>query len=146
MYNPNPTRMSNLSRLLAHWRAEPTVGGNVVHWHQEPARPAAFQPLPQKIHPGLAAAFAKLGYSQLYSHQAQAWDLLQAGKNVAVVTGTASGKTLCYNLPVLDALLRDPQARALYLFPTKALAYDQKNELETWLEAMTPPLAARGRV
>ena len=128
--------MDSISKLLAHWRAEPTVGGNVAFWHQEPARPAAFTPLSQNIHPGLAAAFAKLGYSQLYSHQAQAWDLLQSGLNIAVVTGTASGKTLCYNLPVLDRLLRDKQARALYLFPTKALAYDQRNELETWLGAI----------
>lgn len=107
-----------------------------MHWHNEPARPAAFQPLPSDIHPGIAAAFAKLGYSQLFSHQAEAWDLLRAGRNIAVVTGTASGKTLCYNLPVLDALLRDPNARALYLFPTKALAYDQRNELDNWLGAI----------
>lgn len=133
--------MENVNKLLAHWRSDPSVGGNVVHWHQEPARPAAFQPLPQNIHPSLAAACAKLGYGQLYSHQAQAWDLLQSGHNVAVVTGTASGKTLCYNLPVLDALLRDPEARALYLFPTKALAYDQRNELETWVKAISPPAA-----
>ena len=143
MYNPNPTRMSNLSRLLAHWRAEPTVGGNVVHWHQEPARPAAFQPLPQKIHPGLAAAFAKLGYSQLYSHQAQAWDLLQAGKNVAVVTGTASGKTLCYNLPVLDALLRDPQPLVFIVYPTPPLAYTKKIKFKTGQNPGARPRAAR---
>jgi DEAD/DEAH box helicase domain-containing protein len=128
--------MSRLEELLAHWRADPAVGGNIVRWQQIAARPAEFVPLPNEIHPGLAAAFAKLGYGQLYSHQAEAWRLLQAGENVTVVTGTASGKTLCYNLPVLDALLRDEQARALYLFPTKALAYDQSNELETWLAAM----------
>jgi len=133
--------MSNLENLLAHWRAEPSVGGNVTHWHQVPARPGAFQPLPAAIHPAVAAAFAKLGYSQLYSHQAAAWDHLQANENIAVVTGTASGKTLCYNLPVLDALLRDTEARALYLFPTKALAYDQSNELDTWLEAMSQKAA-----
>ena len=93
--------MDNVSRILAHWRAEPSVGGNVVHWHQEPARPAAFQPLPQNIHPGIAAAFARMGYGQLYSHQAEAWDLLHADKNVAVVTGTASGKLI---LTVLGAI------------------------------------------
>ena len=128
--------MDNLESLLAHWRAEPSIGGNVTHWHQRPAKPAAFQPLPNEIHPAVAAAFAKLGYSQLYSHQAAAWDHLQAGRHIAVVTGTASGKTLCYNLPVLDALLRDLEARALYLFPTKALAYDQRYEIESWLDAM----------
>jgi DEAD/DEAH box helicase domain-containing protein len=142
--------MDNLDRLLAHWRADPSVGGNIAHWHNEPARPAAFQPLPADIHPAIGAAFAKLGYGQLFSHQAQAWETLKAGHNIAVVTGTASGKTLCYNLPVLDALLRDQNARALYLFPTKALAYDQKNELETWMQAITgrggvtPPLDGEG--
>lgn len=128
--------MSNLERLLAQWRSDPDVGGNVTRWHEQPARAAQFVPLPNEIHPGLAAAFAKLGYGQLYSHQAEAWQHAQAGENMVVVTGTASGKTLCYNLPVLDTLLRDPEARALYLFPTKALAYDQRNELEAWLDAM----------
>ncbi len=127
--------MANLEELLAHWRAEPSIGGNVTYWQQTPPRPAEFAPLPTGLHPALAAAFARLGYGQLYSHQGAAWRHLQAGENVAVVTGTASGKTLCYNLTVLDALLRDPEARALYLFPTKALAYDQKHELDTWLEA-----------
>jgi DEAD/DEAH box helicase domain-containing protein len=128
--------MSELDKLLARWRSDPAVGGHITRWHQEPARAGEFEALPAEIHPGLAAAFAKLGYSQLYSHQAGAWRHLKQGEHVAVVTGTASGKTLCYNLPVLDALLRDDKARALYLFPTKALAYDQNNELEAWLKAM----------
>ncbi|MEX1247124.1 MAG: DEAD/DEAH box helicase, partial [Anaerolineales bacterium] len=127
---------STLSQLLSHWRAEASVGGNVTYWHQEPPRPAEFSPLPNELHPALGTAFAKLGYGELYSHQAEAWQHLRAGENITVVTGTASGKTLCYNLTVLDTLLRDPGARALYLFPTKALAYDQKNELDVWLEAL----------
>ncbi|MCW5877209.1 MAG: DEAD/DEAH box helicase, partial [Anaerolineales bacterium] len=127
--------MEPLERLLARWRAEPALGGNVTHWHKLPARPAQFTPLPNELHPALAAAMARLGFGQLYSHQAAAWEQLRAGQHVAVVTGTASGKTLCYNLPVLDKLLRDPEARALYLFPTKALAYDQKHELDSWLQA-----------
>jgi DEAD/DEAH box helicase domain-containing protein len=117
--------MNGLESLLAHWRAEPGVGGNVAHWHREPARVGVYEPLPNEIHPALGAAFAKLGLGQLYSHQAQAWRHLQVGENIAVVTGTASGKTLCYNLSVLDTLLRNNDARALYLFPTKALAYEQ---------------------
>jgi DEAD/DEAH box helicase domain-containing protein len=128
--------MSNLESLLAHWRAEPGIGANITHWHHQPARPGSYRPIPNDIHPALAAGFARLGYGQLYSHQAEAWDLAQAGENFAVVTGTASGKTVCYNLPVLDTLLRDPQAKTLYLFPTKALAYDQANELDSWLDAM----------
>lgn len=128
--------MSELEKLLARWRSDPAVGGHITRWHQQPAVAGEFEPLPAEIHPGVAVAFAKLGYGQLYSHQAAAWRHLHAGENVGVVTGTASGKTLCYNLTVLDALLRDEKARALYLFPTKALAYDQSNELEAWLKAM----------
>ena len=119
--------MAGLDDLLAQWRRDPLIAGNFVHWQEQPARLPEFVPLPNEIHPGIAAAFAKLGYRQLYSHQAEAWQHLKAGEHIVVVTGTASGKTLCYNLPVLDALLRDEQARALYLFPTKALAHDQAN-------------------
>ncbi|UYN90431.1 MAG: DEAD/DEAH box helicase [Anaerolineales bacterium] len=132
--------MANLEALLAHWRAEPGVGGNITRWHQQPARPGQYEPLPSELHPALAAAFARLGYGQLYSHQAAAWRGLRAGTDVAVVTGTASGKTLCYNLPVLDSLLRDEAARALYLFPTKALAHDQRDELDAWLAAASAKL------
>jgi DEAD/DEAH box helicase domain-containing protein len=128
--------MSDLERLLARWRSDPSVGANITRWQQLPARPGDYVPMPNEIHPAIGAAAAKLGYGQLYSHQAEAWQRLQAGENVVIVTGTASGKTLCYNLSVLDALMRDDQARALYLFPTKALAYDQSNEIETWLQAM----------
>lgn len=128
--------MSSLTSLLARWRSEPSIGGNVTKWHEQPARPGAFAPLPKGADPRLAAAFHLLGFEQLYSHQRAAWDVLQAGGNVAVVAGTASGKTLCYNLPVLDAALKDPEARALYLFPTKALAYDQQNGLKEWLSAL----------
>ncbi|HEX9014004.1 MAG TPA: DEAD/DEAH box helicase, partial [Anaerolineaceae bacterium] len=76
------------------------------------------------------------GIHALYSHQLETWESVQQGENVAVVTGTASGKTLCYNLPVLDRLARDPTARALYLFPTKALAQDQQKALEILISAM----------
>ncbi|HLE73998.1 MAG TPA: hypothetical protein VI688_07120, partial [Anaerolineales bacterium] len=76
--------MADLENLLARWRAEPSVGGNVTHWHQEPARPGAFVPLPGEMHPAVAAAFAVLGYSQLYSHQAAAWESLHAGEHIAV--------------------------------------------------------------
>ncbi len=73
----------------------------------------------------MAESLARRGILSLYSHQAQAWEAARAGKNVVLATGTASGKTLGYNLPVLAAWLEDPQARALYLFPTKALTQDQ---------------------
>ena len=95
-----------------------------------PARAAALEPFPGSLDPRIAAALRARGIGDLYSHQARAWDLVHKGENVVVVTPTASGKTLCYNLPVLQALLHQPDARVLYLFPTKALAQDQLAELE----------------
>ena len=80
------------------------------------------------------------GISRLYTHQAQAFDEVAAGRHVVVVTPTASGKTLCYNLPVLHAMLSDPTARALYLFPTKALSQDQVAELHTFIESLEIPI------
>src|SRR3972149_4317663 len=129
-------KLDAIGKLLAQWRSEPSIGGNVTKWHEQPASPGAFAPLPEGADLRLEAAFHHLGYGQLYSHQRAAWDRLAAGSNMAVVAGTASGKTLCYNLPVLDAMLKDPEPRALYLFPTKALAYDQQNGLATWLAAL----------
>lgn len=93
-----------------------------------PARPARLADFPPELDPRLAAALVARGIRQLYSHQREAWDHVAAGRHTVVVTPTASGKTLCYNLPVLDAALRTG-ARALYLFPTKALAQDQVAEL-----------------
>ncbi len=82
-------------------------------------------PFPDELHPALIDALDARGIHALYSHQDMAWAQVQAGRHIVVVTGTASGKTLCYNLPVLDRLLREPRGRALYLYPTKALAQDQ---------------------
>src|SRR5437868_626979 len=97
--------------------------------HTVPARPARYASFPGALDPRLAEALAARGISRLYTHQAEAAALALAGKDLVVVTPTASGKTACYNLPVLQAMLRDPEARALYLFPTKALAQDQLAEL-----------------
>ncbi|MGD0303453.1 MAG: DEAD/DEAH box helicase [Candidatus Acidiferrales bacterium] len=94
-----------------------------------PAREAEYRPMPEWIRPELAAAYRAKGIEKLYSHQAASAELARAGKNFVVVTPTASGKTLCYNLPVLNAVLENPDTRALYLFPTKALAQDQLTEL-----------------
>jgi len=94
-----------------------------------PAREAQFRPVPAWVHPELAAAYRAKGIEQLYSHQQAAAELAHSGKNVVVVTPTASGKTLCYNLPIVHAVLENPATRALYLFPTKALAQDQLAEL-----------------
>ena len=99
--------------------------------HRIQAIPASFAPYPSGTDPQLRAALASRGVEQLYTHQAEAFEHILAGRNVVAVTPTASGKTLCYNGPVLDAILKDPSTRALYLFPTKALAQDQLAELHT---------------
>lgn len=101
-----------------------------------PARPAEIAPIPAAVDAKLAAALERRGISGLYSHQAETFQHLAEGRNVVVVTPTASGKTLCYNLPVLNKLLAEPGARALYLFPTKALAEDQLTELHGAIEEM----------
>jgi DEAD/DEAH box helicase domain-containing protein len=95
-----------------------------------PAQEGRFAEYPPGIHPGLLAALKQKGYQKLYSHQRSSWEVLQGGGHIVVVTPTASGKTLCYNLPVLNAILNDPASRAIYLFPTKALSQDQRAELD----------------
>src|SRR5689334_16509626 len=95
---------------------------------------AQYAPFPDSIDPRLVKALGSRGISQLYTHQAEAAGHALAGRNVVTITPTASGKTLCYNLPVMDAILKDPSTRALYLFPTKALAQDQLAELHQMAE------------
>jgi DEAD/DEAH box helicase domain-containing protein len=95
-----------------------------------PAREAQWSPMPSWVRPALAEAYQGKGVERLYSHQAGAAEVVRSGDNVVIVTPTASGKTLCYNLPVLNAILENPDTRALYLFPTKALANDQLEELQ----------------
>jgi DEAD/DEAH box helicase domain-containing protein len=103
------------------------------------ARPAVFAPFPSSLDPRLVEALRGRGIQQLYSHQARAFEIVSKGEHLVVVTPTASGKTLCYNLPVLQSLVQQPEARVLYLFPTKALAQDQLAEL-TGLARSLPDL------
>jgi DEAD/DEAH box helicase domain-containing protein len=95
-----------------------------------PAQEGRYADYPPGVHPGLLSAFKQKGYQKLYSHQRTSWEILQGGGHIVVVTPTASGKTLCYNLPVLNAILNDQASRAIYLFPTKALSQDQRAELD----------------
>ena len=115
----------------ARLRALFTGGGleQVVAVAREAARPGRAAPLPGGLHPAVAAALAAVGIETLWSHQRETYDLLAEGKNIVVSTGTASGKSLCFAVPTLNAAARDPQARALYLYPTKALAQDQARKL-----------------
>ncbi|MDX2149361.1 MAG: DEAD/DEAH box helicase [Bryobacteraceae bacterium] len=107
-----------------------------------PARPASLTPLPEDLDERLRRALETRGITDLYSHQGECHGHVRQGRNVAVVTPTASGKTLCYNLPVLNRLLTEPGARALYLFPTKALAEDQLHGLTAAIDAAGSELRA----
>jgi DEAD/DEAH box helicase domain-containing protein len=111
-------------------------GDAVTAVRRFPPRPAQAVPVPDSLDPRLAEALRVRGIDALYTHQAATLALLGKGGHCVVITPTASGKTLCYNLPVLQALLTEPAARALYLFPTKALAQDQLAELEELARAL----------
>ncbi|MGH9688750.1 MAG: DEAD/DEAH box helicase [Candidatus Acidiferrales bacterium] len=115
-----------LGALAAKYRSDEVL----TAVRQIPARKAEFRPMPDWVRPELASAYSSKGIEQLYSHQAAAAELARAGNDFVVVTPTASGKTLCYNLPVLNSVLENSDTRALYLFPTKALAQDQLTELQ----------------
>lgn len=110
--------------------------GGVAHWHELPAQPPVYADFPPETNPALIAALAARGIARPYTHQAEAMRAAQAGEHFVVVTPTASGKTLCYNLPVMDRILREPDARALYLFPTKALSRDQMLEVHELVTAL----------
>src|SRR6184192_284448 len=105
-------------------------GEEIAYLSTEPAREARLAPLPDDLHTRVRDALGAQGIEELYTHQRAAWDAAQRGEHVVVTTGTASGKTLAFNLPVLDAIARDPKTRVLYLYPTKALAQDQARSLQ----------------
>jgi DEAD/DEAH box helicase domain-containing protein len=125
----------NVHKFLKHLETSDWYDGQMVRIEELPERPARFAPLDPPVHPRIAAVIGAEGIEKLYTHQAEAIARARAGEHVVVVTGTASGKTLCYNVPVLEALLDDPAACALYLYPTKALAQDQLRTLTRYLEA-----------
>ncbi|MDW8366391.1 MAG: DEAD/DEAH box helicase [Abditibacteriales bacterium] len=110
-------------------RASADYRGQIAHVEKLPARAARFADLSRPLHPRLMAALRTQGITRFYVHQAAAIDAVRSGRNVAVVTTTASGKTLTYNVPVLESILTDAGTRALYVFPTKALAQDQLRKL-----------------
>jgi DEAD/DEAH box helicase domain-containing protein len=122
-----------LAAQLDAWRRDAGTWRNVVLDETLPAKPAQFAPLPDELADGVRRALLAKGLTQLYTHQAEAFRHARAGRDVVVATPTASGKSLCYNLPVLDTLAREPHACALYLFPTKALSRDQEEALRGFL-------------
>ena len=119
-----------LGRILDDLLTSPTTGPCITATRHFAPRPPVLAPFPPSLDPRIAEALRARGIHDLYAHQARAWELVEKGHHVVVVTPTASGKTLCYNLPALQCLVHQPDARILYLFPTKALAQDQLAELE----------------
>ena len=120
----------SLDSLLRLWHTDPETATNFPIWRTTPARPAQTHSFPDDLPEALRAALSRRGIDFLYGHQFEAWTYTRAGKNVVLATGTASGKTLAYNLPIIASLTANDSARALYLFPTKALAQDQFSGLQ----------------
>jgi DEAD/DEAH box helicase domain-containing protein len=125
----NSSTLARVTQVLDTFAARDRDGEILTAVRHYPARDAQWAEFPDWVHADLRAAYNAKGIRQLYTHQVAAAEAVHAGKNVVIVTPTASGKTLCYNLPVLDAILANDDTRALYLFPTKALAQDQLAEL-----------------
>src|SRR5579875_2771950 len=126
-----------LDMLLAEWNRDESFQNQVTEWHIEPAKPARYRDVPAWLHEDVRNALSKRGISELYLHQVESLQYIHQNRDVMVVTPTASGKTLCYNLPVLDAICKNPASRALYLFPTKALSQDQVAELHSLVSGLT---------
>ena len=127
----------DVQRFLDSLRHSADYRGQIVHVEVLPARPARTRDPERPLARQVREALAAIGIEALYTHQADALDAVRRGEHVAVVTGTASGKSLCYHIPVLETLLKEPEATALYLFPTKALAQDQLKGLLRLKEAGT---------
>ncbi len=125
--------------VLARWRSNSRVAASLVDIRELPGRPARHVDIPTTLDPRLISALWARGMTRLYTHQEEALRASAEGFDVVVATPTASGKSLCYHLPVFDALLGDARARALYLFPTKALARDQVASVRELAEAARAP-------
>jgi DEAD/DEAH box helicase domain-containing protein len=125
----------NLQEILADLKINDSFKENIVTWKTLEAKEAQTVSLPDNLHTALKESLNSRGIEKLYTHQKTAYENIMAGNSVVAVTPTASGKTLCYNLPVLQSILSNPNARALYMFPTKALAQDQKSEINEIIQA-----------
>ncbi|HHW49353.1 MAG TPA: DEAD/DEAH box helicase [Clostridiaceae bacterium] len=119
----------NLEQMLQYFKSSERIMGNVTKWVEIPAREAVLCDFPDCIDARIVNALRSRGIYRLYSHQASAVNEVEKGRNIVVVTPTASGKTMCYNIPVLNSILKNQESRAIFLFPTKALSQDQMTEL-----------------
>ena len=128
---------TNLDQLLEHWRQDPDFTSTVFAWQTQPQRAALEFAFPAELPNALGASLHKRGIDFLYKHQIESFSSLNSGRNIVVTTGTSSGKTLCYQLPILSEYLHNPDMTALCLFPTKALAQDQFTSLSSLLFAVS---------
>ena len=128
-------RSMDFARFLQALQADPHYRGQIAHLERLPGRPATYGTLEPPLVEPLPELLAALGIQRLYTHQARAIELAREGRDTVIVTSTASGKTLCYNLPVLEDLIQSSDHRALYLYPTKALAQDQHRALRRLVDA-----------
>ena len=126
----------NVESYIEHLKSSPSFMKNVTSWRVLPAREAKYADFPAGLDARLVAALSRRGIERPYIHQRLAMEAALAGEDCVVVTPTASGKTLCYNVPVLNAILQNEANRALYIFPTKALSSDQAAELYSLIEDM----------
>ncbi len=132
-FKASVSKTPTLSQLLQNLKAREDLKDRIQHVEMIAASPARFHPYPKTLSKDLARVLEKSGFEALWAHQAHAVEALHHGAHVAVTTPTASGKTLCFNLPVFQSVLEDPKARALYLYPMKALAQDQLKTLQEWM-------------
>ncbi|MEK4424814.1 DEAD/DEAH box helicase [Solibacillus sp. FSL K6-1523] len=130
------SKKRSIPELLQEWQYDEELKQNIKGWHTLEEKKADYAPFPQQLHPSIIKALKARGIEQLYTHQREAFDLAQQGKSFTAITPTASGKSYCYHLPVLQKILEDKSSRAIYLFPTKALAQDQKSDLHELIEQM----------
>ncbi|MEJ2753996.1 MAG: DEAD/DEAH box helicase [Chloroflexota bacterium] len=137
-----PFATMTVQEILFSLRRNRDFMSQVVAWERFPQRDASSLPFPADMAPALSQALQRRGISRLYTHQDAAISAVANGDDVVVATATASGKSLCYTIPVLSHLLQDPTARALYLFPTKALAHDQLAETLALISAGDLPIIA----
>jgi DEAD/DEAH box helicase domain-containing protein len=122
-----------LKSLLSALNSREDLKDRLKHLEEVPAQKARFNPWPGSLSADLVRLLQKSGYQEPWCHQARALEVLHQGRHVAITTPTASGKTLCFNLPVMQSILKDPTTRALYLYPMKALAQDQLKTLQEWM-------------
>ncbi|MCC6964646.1 MAG: DEAD/DEAH box helicase [candidate division Zixibacteria bacterium] len=128
--------MLSVAQVLDQLRSDRSFMDNITQWQVVPPRAGEYVDFPASVPANLRAVLEKRGIHRLYSHQAQVYEYARNGKHVTVVTPTASGKTLSYNLPILSRMIAEPETRALYLFPTKALSQDQMVELQQVIDAL----------